>query len=202
MINEFLTNIQISLKHVILSFFFLNWSFSSLTSESFLLKYSFCKVLSAATLIAKHTSSLCNTCRVASSKTSNPVAKRHFVQSAKDVANSTANLVRTIKVSDFLIIIFHFNFPRNTQQLRTNNRLKFPRSLTATSRMKIAESAEKQRNHCYRRLKRCLRSHRLLNSLAFQQRSAIKFVYFCSFSFLSQFTQNREISFFQFSANK
>jgi talin len=55
------------------------------------------QVLSAATVIAKHTSSLCNACRVASSKTTNPVAKRHFVQSAKDVANSTANLVTEIK---------------------------------------------------------------------------------------------------------
>jgi len=58
------------------------------------------QVLSAATSIAKHTSALCNTCRVASAKTDNPVAKRHFVQSAKDVANSTANLVRAIKVLD------------------------------------------------------------------------------------------------------
>ncbi|PSN52989.1 Talin-1 [Blattella germanica] len=33
------------------------------------------QVLSAATVIAKHTSSLCNACRVASSKTTNPVAK-------------------------------------------------------------------------------------------------------------------------------
>ena len=55
------------------------------------------QVLSAATVIAKHTSSLCNACRLASSKTTNPVAKRHFVQSAKDVANSTANLVKEIK---------------------------------------------------------------------------------------------------------
>lgn len=55
------------------------------------------QVLSAATVIAKHTSALCNACRVASSKTANPVAKRHFVQSAKDVANSTANLVKEIK---------------------------------------------------------------------------------------------------------
>lgn len=54
-------------------------------------------MLSAATVIAKHTSALCNACRVASSKTANPVAKRHFVQSAKDVANSTANLVKEIK---------------------------------------------------------------------------------------------------------
>ncbi|XP_064596457.1 talin-1-like [Liolophura sinensis] len=57
-------------------------------------------VLSAATVVAKHTSALCNVCRVASSRTSNPVAKRHFVQSAKDVANSTANLVKAIKALD------------------------------------------------------------------------------------------------------
>lgn len=56
------------------------------------------QVLSAATIVAKHTSALCNACRIASSKTANPVAKRHFVQSAKEVANSTANLVKTIKV--------------------------------------------------------------------------------------------------------
>lgn len=56
------------------------------------------QVLSAATIVAKHTSALCNACRIASSKTGNPVAKRHFVQSAKEVANSTANLVKTIKV--------------------------------------------------------------------------------------------------------
>uniref|UniRef100_A0A8D2DAQ6 Talin 2 n=1 Tax=Sciurus vulgaris TaxID=55149 RepID=A0A8D2DAQ6_SCIVU len=58
------------------------------------------QVLSAATIVAKHTSALCNACRIASSKTANPVAKRHFVQSAKEVANSTANLVKTIKALD------------------------------------------------------------------------------------------------------
>ncbi|XP_074035813.1 talin_middle and talin-RS domain-containing protein rhea isoform X1 [Leptinotarsa decemlineata] len=58
------------------------------------------QVLEAATLIAKHTSALCNSCRVASSKTSNPVAKRQFVQSAKAVANSTAALVKEIKALD------------------------------------------------------------------------------------------------------
>ncbi|CAG5121597.1 unnamed protein product, partial [Candidula unifasciata] len=58
------------------------------------------QVLSAATIVAKHTSSLCNSCRLASSKTANPVAKRHFVQSAKDVANSTASLVKAIKALD------------------------------------------------------------------------------------------------------
>ncbi|XP_077423466.1 talin-2 isoform X2 [Vanacampus margaritifer] len=58
------------------------------------------QVLSAATIVAKHTSALCNACRLASSKTSNPVARRQFVQSAKEVANTTANLVKTIKALD------------------------------------------------------------------------------------------------------
>ncbi|XP_048267474.1 talin-1 isoform X3 [Bombus terrestris] len=58
------------------------------------------QVLSAATMIAKYTSALCNACREASNKTSNPVAKRHFVQSAKDVANSTSVLVKEIKALD------------------------------------------------------------------------------------------------------
>ncbi|XP_060932073.1 talin-2 [Limanda limanda] len=58
------------------------------------------QVLSAATIVAKHTSALCNACRLASSKTSNPVARRQFVQSAKEVANTTANLVKTIKGLD------------------------------------------------------------------------------------------------------
>ncbi|CAB1339185.1 unnamed protein product [Coregonus sp. 'balchen'] len=49
---------------------------------------------------SQHTSALCNACRLASSKTANPTAKRHFVQSAKEVANSTANLVKTIKALD------------------------------------------------------------------------------------------------------
>ncbi|XP_076679087.1 talin_middle and talin-RS domain-containing protein rhea isoform X2 [Andrena cerasifolii] len=55
------------------------------------------QVLSAATMIAKYTSALCNACREASNKTSNPVAKTHFVQSAKEVANSTSALVKEIK---------------------------------------------------------------------------------------------------------
>ncbi|XP_053998838.1 talin-1 isoform X2 [Hylaeus anthracinus] len=58
------------------------------------------QVVSAATMIAKYTSALCNACREASNKTSNPVAKRHFVQSAKDVANSTSVLVKEIKALD------------------------------------------------------------------------------------------------------
>uniref|UniRef100_A0A672FSY2 Talin 1 n=1 Tax=Salarias fasciatus TaxID=181472 RepID=A0A672FSY2_SALFA len=58
------------------------------------------QVLSAATIVAKHTSALCNACRLASSKTPNAVAKRQFVQSAKEVANTTANLVKSIKALD------------------------------------------------------------------------------------------------------
>ncbi|CAG9134195.1 unnamed protein product [Plutella xylostella] len=58
------------------------------------------QVLSAATIIAKHTSAICNACRVASSKTSRAADKRHFVQSAKDVANCTAALVKRIKTLD------------------------------------------------------------------------------------------------------
>ncbi|XP_048523491.1 talin-1 isoform X1 [Dendroctonus ponderosae] len=58
------------------------------------------QVLEAATVIAKHTSALCNSCRGASFKTTNPVAKRQFVQSAKAVANSTSALVKEIKALD------------------------------------------------------------------------------------------------------
>lgn len=55
------------------------------------------EVLAAATQIAQYTSKLCNACKAASQKCDNPVAKRHFVQCAKDVANSTAQLVKSIK---------------------------------------------------------------------------------------------------------
>lgn len=58
------------------------------------------QVLSAATVIAKHTSALCNACRVASGRTAAPQPKRHFVQAAKDVANCTAALVKEIKALD------------------------------------------------------------------------------------------------------
>ena len=58
------------------------------------------QILSAATVVAKHTSALCNSCRAASTKTNDPNARRYFVQSAKDVANATANLVKEIKMLD------------------------------------------------------------------------------------------------------
>ena len=66
------------------------------------------QILTSATVIAKHTSALCNSCRIASSKTSNPVAKKQFVQSAKDVANATATLVKEVNLItkiNFLITI-------------------------------------------------------------------------------------------------
>ena len=41
---------------------------------------------------------LCNAARDASSKTTNPIARRRFAESAKAIANGTAELVRKIKV--------------------------------------------------------------------------------------------------------
>ncbi|XP_052742695.1 talin-1 isoform X2 [Bicyclus anynana] len=58
------------------------------------------RVLSAATVVAKHTSALCNACRGASGRCAEPQSKRHFVQAAKDVANCTAALVKEIKALD------------------------------------------------------------------------------------------------------
>eukprot|EP00117_Sycon_ciliatum_P001215 scpid5059/ scgid6971/ Talin-1 len=55
------------------------------------------QLLSAATHVAKHTSTLCTACKQASAKTSNAVAKKHFVAAAKDVATRTAQLVQAIK---------------------------------------------------------------------------------------------------------
>ena len=60
----------------------------------------FVKILTLAATIAKNTSVLCNISRDASSNTTNSIAPRRFVQSAKDVANATAELVRAIKVFD------------------------------------------------------------------------------------------------------
>ena len=51
-------------------------------------------------MIAKHTNVICNSCRQASSATTDQGAKRHFVQSAKEVANATATLVKEIKNLD------------------------------------------------------------------------------------------------------
>ena len=64
-------------------------------------------MLTAATVIAKHTSVLCNACKLVSGKASNPVAKKHFVQAAKDVANSMVNpliINNTDKVCIIMIV--------------------------------------------------------------------------------------------------
>ena len=66
-------------------------------------------MLAAATVIAKHTGTLCNACKLASSRTSNPVAKKEFVQFAKEVAGATAEVVKKIKVN-FLLIVVLFSF--------------------------------------------------------------------------------------------
>ncbi|XP_021951847.1 talin-1 isoform X2 [Folsomia candida] len=58
------------------------------------------QVLTSATTIAKHTSALCTSCRVASERTNDSTTKRQFVQMAKDVANATAGLVKEIKALD------------------------------------------------------------------------------------------------------
>jgi len=56
------------------------------------------KILTHASAIAKNTSILCNISRDVSINTTNQLARKHFIQSAKDVANGTAELVRKIKV--------------------------------------------------------------------------------------------------------
>ena len=58
------------------------------------------QLIQAATQIAQSTASLCNASQLASNRTNNVLAKRHFVQSAKQVANTTANFVKSIKAFD------------------------------------------------------------------------------------------------------
>ena len=58
------------------------------------------QLIQAATQIAHNSASLCNASQLASSKTNNILAKRHFVQSAKQVANATAHFVKSIKSLD------------------------------------------------------------------------------------------------------
>lgn len=53
--------------------------------------------ITALTVIAKHTSFLCTVCRRASLSTSNPIAKNEFIEGAKLVANTTAELVQEVK---------------------------------------------------------------------------------------------------------
>lgn len=53
--------------------------------------------ITALTIIAKHTSFLCTVCRRASLNTTNPVAKNEFIEEAKLIANTTADLVQEVK---------------------------------------------------------------------------------------------------------
>lgn len=53
--------------------------------------------ITALTAVAKQTSGLCTVCRRASLNTSNPVAKNEFIEGAKSVANTTAELVAQVK---------------------------------------------------------------------------------------------------------
>lgn len=53
--------------------------------------------VTALTAVAKQTSYLCTVCRQASLSTSNPVAKNEFIEGAKLVANTTADLVQEVK---------------------------------------------------------------------------------------------------------
>lgn len=54
-------------------------------------------MLSSTTEIAKYSHALCHQCRNAANRCANPVASRQFVQSAKDIAQNTANLVRAVR---------------------------------------------------------------------------------------------------------
>lgn len=60
------------------------------------------QLIATASLIAHTAAQLCTCSREASLKTSNVMAKRHFVHSAKNVANNTARLVKAIKSNEFL----------------------------------------------------------------------------------------------------
>lgn len=58
------------------------------------------EVLEAATTVAKHTGTLANICRDASARTQNPNAKKQFINCAREVASSTAELIKAIKDLD------------------------------------------------------------------------------------------------------
>lgn len=118
----------------------------------------FSKILTFATTIAKHTSNLCNISREASSNTTNPVARRHFVQSAKDVANGTAELVRKIKVGlDFRSISISLEF--------------IDRFWTVPIRKKIIDIVSKSLVYYFNRSMNCTHMRCPRNSPVFQRRS-------------------------------
>lgn len=56
------------------------------------------QLLDAAKVIAENVHMVCNACKTASTKTTDPTAEKKFLQAANDVANSTASLIKDIKV--------------------------------------------------------------------------------------------------------
>jgi talin len=62
-------------------------------------------VIQAATQIAHISASLCAASQRASARTGNILAKQHFVQSAKQVANATAGFVKSVKALDTEAIV-------------------------------------------------------------------------------------------------
>ncbi|TKR83174.1 hypothetical protein L596_016804 [Steinernema carpocapsae] len=62
--------------------------------------YSQQQLLGDGTEIAKHTSALANICRSASERTNNVTVKKQFINGARDLASSTANLITAIRQMD------------------------------------------------------------------------------------------------------
>ncbi|KAK0407513.1 hypothetical protein QR680_019234 [Steinernema hermaphroditum] len=58
------------------------------------------QLLGDGTEVAKHTSALANICRSASERTSNVTVKKQFINGARDLASSTANLITAIRQLD------------------------------------------------------------------------------------------------------
>lgn len=86
------------------------------------------QVQAAVAEIAKHSTVLCNGCKLASSKTTNPVARKYFEKAAKDVANKRVNLLKDIKVlhynklSDICIWQMIIQLKALAKQLTADNR--------------------------------------------------------------------------------
>ncbi len=57
------------------------------------------QVTACATTISKQTSAISSTCKLASTRTSNPLAKKEFLKAAKVVVDTTADLLKSIDVS-------------------------------------------------------------------------------------------------------
>ncbi|CAI4221289.1 unnamed protein product [Auanema sp. JU1783] len=58
------------------------------------------QLLDDATIVAKHTSMLANLCREASDRSTNVNVKKHFINSARNIASYTANLITSVREFD------------------------------------------------------------------------------------------------------